>query len=326
MRPKDKAPVAEIFKLNGYATAQLGKCHEVPVWETSPVGPFDRWPSPGGGFEYFYGFIGGEANQWYPSLFEGTVPIEPDKTPEEGYHLVDDMTTKAIRWIRQQKALTPDQPFFMYFAPGATHAPHHVPDRLDREEQGPLRSGLGHDARRDLRAAKGAWRHSRRTRSLTPRPPQIPAWDDMPEELKPVLIREMEVYSAFMEYTDEHVGRLFGALDDLGITDDTLIYYIIGDNGASAEGTINGCFNEMANFNGHGRDRNARVPDQQAGRIRWPGVVQPLCRRLGACLEHAVSVDQAGGLALGRHPQRRHRALAEWHQGQKTRSGRNSPM
>ncbi len=249
VRPKDKAPVAEIFKLNGYATAQLGKCHEVPVWETSPVGPFDRWPSPGGGFEYFYGFIGGEANQWYPSLYEGTTPVEPDKTPEEGYHLVDDMTTKAIKWIRQQKSLTPDQPFFMYFAPGATHAPHHVPTDWIEKNKGRFDQGWD-KMREEIFARQKELGVVPEDAVMTPRPPQIPAWDDMPQDLKPVLIREMEVYSAFMEYTDAHVGRLFGALDDLGITDDTLIYYIIGDNGASAEGTINGCFNEMANFNG----------------------------------------------------------------------------
>ena len=111
---------------NGYATAQFGKCHEVPVWETSPLGPFDSWPSGGGGFEYFYGFIGGETNQYYPAIYEGTTPVEPDKTPEEGYHFTEDMTDKAIKWIRQQKALMADKPFFIYFAPGATHAPHHV--------------------------------------------------------------------------------------------------------------------------------------------------------------------------------------------------------
>ena len=115
------------LKLNGYSTAQFGKCHEVPVWETSPMGPFDQWPTGGGGFEYFYGFIGGETNQYYPAIYEGTTPIEPDKTPEEGYHFTEDMTNKAIKWVRQQKALMPDKPFFMYFAPGACHAPHHVP-------------------------------------------------------------------------------------------------------------------------------------------------------------------------------------------------------
>ena len=127
IRPNTCAPLAEILKLNGYSTAQFGKCHEVPVWQTSPMGPFDNWPTGGGGFEYFYGFIGGEAHQYYPALYEGTTPVEPDRTPEEGYHFMGDMTDKAINWVRQQKSLMPDKPFFAYFAPGATHAPHHVP-------------------------------------------------------------------------------------------------------------------------------------------------------------------------------------------------------
>ena len=125
--PNSMSPLARTLTLNGYSTAQFGKCHEVPVWQTSPIGPFDSWPTGGGGFEYFYGFIGGEANQWYPTLFEGTTPVELKKTPEQGYHLLPDMTDKALRWIGQQQVLAPDKPFFLYFAPGATHAPHHVP-------------------------------------------------------------------------------------------------------------------------------------------------------------------------------------------------------
>ena len=127
IRPNTCAPLAEMMKLNGYSTAQFGKCHELPVWQTSPMGPFDNWPTGGGGFEYFYGFFGGEAHQYYPALYEGTTPVEPDRTPEEGYHFMEDMTDKAIGWVRQQKSLMPDKPFFAYFAPGATHAPHHVP-------------------------------------------------------------------------------------------------------------------------------------------------------------------------------------------------------
>src|SRR4051812_37303704 len=126
IRPKDKAPLAETLKLNGYSTAQFGKCHEVPVWETSPMGPFEQWPT-GSGFEYFYGFVGGEANQYYPGIYLGTSPVEPPKTPEQGYPLTEDLADKAVSWVRQQKALMADKPFFMYFAPGATHAPHHVP-------------------------------------------------------------------------------------------------------------------------------------------------------------------------------------------------------
>jgi arylsulfatase len=127
VRPNTCTPLAEILRLNGYATAHIGKCHEVPVWETSQAGPFDRWPSPGNGFEHFYGFIGGETNQWYPDLVEGTKPVEPWGTPEQGYHLMPDLTDKAIKWVHEEQALTPDRPFFLYFAPGATHAPHHVP-------------------------------------------------------------------------------------------------------------------------------------------------------------------------------------------------------
>ena len=136
------APLAETLKLNGYSTAQFGKCHEVPVWQTSPMGPFDQWPT-GSGFEYFYGFIGGETNQYYPALYEGTTPIEPPRTPAEGYHFTEDMTDKAIAWVRQQRSLMTDKPFFMYYAPGATHAPHHGPEGVVRQVQGPLRRRLG---------------------------------------------------------------------------------------------------------------------------------------------------------------------------------------
>ena len=141
IRPKTAAPLAETLKLNGYSTAQFGKCHEVPVWETSPMGPFDAWPTGGGGFEHFYGFIGGETNQYAPAIYDGTVPVEPDRTPEEGYHFTEDMTDKAIDWIRQQKALMPDKPFFTYFAPGATHAPHHVPTEWSDKYKGKFDKG-----------------------------------------------------------------------------------------------------------------------------------------------------------------------------------------
>ena len=163
--PNTKAPLAQTLKLNGYSTAQFGKCHEVPVWQTSPMGPFDAWPTGGGGFEYFYGFIGGENNQWDPALYEGTTPIEPPKTPEEGYHLTEDLADKAIAWVRQQKALMPDKPFFMYFAPGATHAPHHVPEGVDRQVQGQVRPRLGQAARDHLRASRRSWASSRRRRA-----------------------------------------------------------------------------------------------------------------------------------------------------------------
>ena len=247
--PNTISPLARTLKLNGYSTAQFGKCHEVPVWETSPVGPFDAWPTGGGGFEYFYGFIGGEANQWYPTLYEGTTPVEPKKTPEEGYHFMADMTDKAIAWVSQQKALAPDKPFFVYFAPGATHAPHHVPREWADKYKGKFDQGWD-KLREETIARQKALGVVPADCQLTARHAEIPAWDDMPEALKPILRRQMEVYAGFLEYTDHHVGRLIDGLKKLNILDDTLIYYITGDNGASAEGTLNGAYNEMANFNG----------------------------------------------------------------------------
>ena len=249
LRPNSKAPLPLTLRLNGYSTAQFGKCHEVPVWQSSPIGPFDAWPSAGGGFETFYGFIGGENNQWDPALYEGTTPVEPPATAEEGYHLTEDLADHAVAWLRQQRALAPDRPFFLYFAPGATHAPHHVPLEFADRYAGEFDAGW--DALREQTFARqqelGVVPADA---DLTVRHDEITAWDDMPDELKPVLARQMEVYAGFLEHTDRQVGRLIDALEELGILDDTLVYYIVGDNGASAEGTMNGAFNEMANFNG----------------------------------------------------------------------------
>ncbi|MFZ0530342.1 MAG: arylsulfatase [Propionicimonas sp.] len=263
VRPNTCAPVAKTLRLNGYATAQFGKCHEVPVWQTSPVGPFDAWPTGGGGFEYFYGFIGGETNQYYPAIYEGTTAVEPPRTPEEGYHFTEDMTDKAIHWIRQQKSLTPDKPFFVYYAPGATHAPHHVPTQWSDKYRG--RFDAGWDVlREDILARQKELGVVPADTVLTRRHDEIPAWDDMPDELKPVLSRQMEVYAGFLEHTDHHIGRLVDAVDDLGVLEDTLIFYIVGDNGASAEGTINGSFNETLLFNGAA---HLETPEFVAARI-----------------------------------------------------------
>jgi arylsulfatase A-like enzyme len=248
VRPNTAAPLAETLKLNGFSTAQFGKCHEVPVWETSPMGPFDAWPSRGGGFEHFYGFIAGETNQYYPALYDDTVAVEPDSSPEEGYHLTEDLADRAIGWVREQKALMPDKPFFMYFAPGATHAPHHCPEEWSAKYKG--RFDAGWDAlREETLARQKELGVVPQDAVLTERPEEIPAWDEMPEELKPVLARQMEIYAGFLEHADHHVGRLIETLRDLEALEDTLIYYVIGDNGASAEGTINGTFNEAFTFN-----------------------------------------------------------------------------
>lgn len=245
------SPIARTLKLNGYSTSQFGKCHEVPVWQTSPMGPFDAWPTGGGGFEYFYGFIGGETSQWYPAIYEGTTPVEPEKTPEEGYHFTEDMTTKAIKWIRQQKALMPDKPFFTYFAPGATHAPHHVPREWADKYKGKFDQGWD-KLREETFPRQKELGVIPQDCQLTQRHPEIPAWDSVSAGMKPVLARQMEVYAGFLEHTDHQVGRLIDALKDLDILDDTLIYVIIGDNGASAEGSLQGTYNEMVTITGFG--------------------------------------------------------------------------
>ncbi|MFT2818242.1 arylsulfatase [Leifsonia sp. A12D58] len=248
VRPDSAAPLAETLNLNGYATAQFGKCHEVPVWETSPAGPYGQWPT-GSGFDYFYGFVGAETNQWYPALYEGTTPVEPPKTPEEGYHLTEDLTDHAVDWLHQQKSLMPDKPIFMYYAPGATHAPHHVAPEWSSKYKGAFDRGW--DAIREETLARqiqlGVVPEGTQ---LTERPDEIDAWDSLSDVLKPVLARQMELYAGFLEHTDHQVARIIDALDGLGILDDTLLYVIIGDNGASAEGTPNGTFNEMISLNG----------------------------------------------------------------------------
>lgn len=248
-RPNSAATVAEILRLNGYSTAQFGKCHEVPTWEWSPVGPFDRWPTGTNGFEYFYGFIGGETSHFYPSLVEGRTSVRAPKTPEEGYHFTEDIAEKATSWIRRQHGLTPEKPFFCYFAPGATHAPIHLPPGwLDRYKG---RFDKGWDVVRDETFERQLQLGVISDDSvLTPRPDVIPAWDDISDEMKPVLARQMEIYAAFLEHTDHCIGQLVDAVDELGLLDDTLILVITGDNGASGEGTLNGTWNESLTMTG----------------------------------------------------------------------------
>jgi arylsulfatase A-like enzyme len=268
LKPNNKAPLPETLKLNGYSTAQFGKCHEVPVFQNSPIGPFDMWPT-GSGMEYFYGFVGGEDNQYYPSLYEGVTPIEVDKTPEQGYHLTEDLADHAIAYLHTQKSIAPDKPFFMYFAPGATHAPHHVPKEWADKYKGKFAHGW--DKQREITFAKQkAMGIIPPDAELTKRHDEIPAWDDMPPILKPVLERQMENYAGFLSHTDHHIGRLLLAIEELGIMDDTLIYCIIGDNGASAEGSVQGTFNEIFMFNGMGGI--IETPEFLAARLeKWGG-------------------------------------------------------
>lgn len=247
-RPNTAATIAETLRLNGYSTSQFGKCHEIPTWEGSPMGPFDRWPT-GSGFEYFYGFIGGETSQFYPSLIEGTNAVLPDKTPEEGYHFTEDIAQRARRWLIQQRGLMPDKPFFLYFAPGATHAPIHLPEGWRDRYRGAFDRGWD-VVREETFARQKKLGVIPPDCELTSRPDGIPAWRDISDEMKPVLARQMELYAAFLEHTDFCIGRVIDAIEAFGLLDDTLIYVITGDNGASGEGTLNGTWNESITMTG----------------------------------------------------------------------------
>ncbi len=238
VRPTPCAPLAEILKLNGYSTAQFGKCHEVPVWQTSPMGPFDAWPTGGGGFEYFYGFIGGETNQYYPALYEGTTPVEPDKTPEEGYHFTEDMTDQGDRVGPPAEGADAGQAVLHVLRAGRDPCAAPRAARSGPTSTRASSTTAGTSCGRRPSPGRRSSASSRADCELTARPPEIPAWDDMPAELKPVLARQMEVYAGFLEHTDHHVGRLIDALEELGVARQHAVYYIIGDNGASAEGTL----------------------------------------------------------------------------------------
>jgi arylsulfatase len=247
-RPESVAPVAEILRLNGYSTAFFGKNHETAAWEVSPSGPTTRWPTRSG-FDKFYGFIGGETDQWAPSLYDGLTRVETPHYP--GYNFMTDMTDKAISWMKFQKALTPDKPFFIYFAPGATHAPHHVPKEWIDKNKGRFDSGWD-KLREETLARQIQLGVVPAGTKLAAKPEAIKDWDKLSADEKKLFARQMEVFCGFAEYCDHEVGRLFDAIREVGQYDNTLIFYILGDNGTSAEGGMHGMFNEMTYFNGVG--------------------------------------------------------------------------
>jgi len=245
-RPESVAPLAMMLRYNGYSTAAFGKNHETAPWEVSPSGPTDRWPTRSG-FDKFYGFMGGETNQWAPAIYDGMNKIETPKEPN--YHFMTDMTNQAIAWLRYQKSLTPDKPFFIYFAPGATHAPHQVPKEWIAKYKGKFEQGWDKLREETLARQKRLGVVPTDTK-LVPKPEAIKDWDKLSDDEKKLFARQMEVFAAFGEYADTEIGRLVKAIEDMGQLDDTLIFYIVGDNGASAEGGMNGVFNEMTYFNG----------------------------------------------------------------------------
>ena len=246
IRPNSVAPLAEMLRLNGYSTAMFGKYHETPPWEASVSGPFDRWPTHSG-FDKFYGFIGGETNQWAPAVYDGTIRIEVPHDPN--YHFTTDMTNQAINWVKAQQTLTPDKPFYIYFATGATHAPHHAPKEYIEKYKGKFDQGWD-KLREETFARQKEMGIIPQDAQLTPRPKEIPSWDSQTPEQQRLFARQMEVFAAFAEHTDHEVGRLVSALEEIGELDNTLFLYVVGDNGSSAEGGPEGSYNELMALNG----------------------------------------------------------------------------
>lgn len=244
--PGEVAPIAEMLRLNGYSTGAFGKWHETATWETSVSGPMDRWPHRQG-FDKFYGFFGGETNQWAPFVYDGTHVVELPEDPN--YHFMNDMTNQAVAWMKYQKALTPDKPYFMYFAPGATHAPHHVPQSYIDKWKGKFDGGW--DVMREQILARQIEKGIvPKGTKLAPKPEAIKTWESLSADEKRLFIRQAETFAGYLDMADHEIGRLLDAVEETGQADNTMIIFVYGDNGTSAEGGMNGMFSEMTYFNG----------------------------------------------------------------------------
>jgi arylsulfatase len=261
--PNTTAPLAQMLRLNGYSTAAFGKWHETAAWEASVSGPFDRWPTHQG-FDKFYGFIGGETNQWAPYLYDGVTQVELPKDPN--YHFMTDMTDKAVAWIKYQKAITPSKPFFVYFAPGAVHAPHHVPREWIDRWKGKFDQGWD-KLREETLARQIAMGIVPPGTRLAPKPQAIKDWDKLSADEKRLFTHQAEVFGAYMDYADHEIGRMLKAIEATGEADNTLVFYIAGDNGTSGEGGENGMFNEYTYFNGV----HEKLPDLLKVLDKWGG-------------------------------------------------------
>ena len=246
--PSEAATLPMVLKLNGYNTSLFGKWHNTPDWVVNPSGPYDLWPT-GLGFEYFYGWFGGETSQYQPQLWENTTPVEPPYSYKDGYHLTVDLVDQAIGWISQQKSIAPDKPYFMHFAPGAVHSPIHAPKEWIEKFRGHFDEGWDVYRERAFNRQKELGTIPANAK-LTPRPESIPSWESMSEKEKIVYARQAEVVAGYLAHADHHIGRLLAAARSLPGGENTMIIYITGDNGASPEGSMTGTENNMLTQNG----------------------------------------------------------------------------
>ena len=312
--PKSCGTVGEVLRQNGYMTAWIGKNHNTPTWETSAAGPFDRWAN-GLGFDYFYGFNGGDMNHWNPILYQNRDLVPASKDAD--YHLTTDLADKAIAWVRQTTSIAPDKPYFLYVAPGATHAPHHTPKRWIAKFKGKFDEGWDQYREHTLERQKELGVVPKDT-NLTVRSKGLPAWDSLNTDQKRLYAHMMEVFAAFGAHCDHEMGRVVDAVKRLPGSDNTLIIYIAGDNGSSAEGGLEGSLCENAFFNGFSErwQDNIKAIDRLGG----PKPLQPLPIGVGACDEHALPVDEAGSEPLRRDAQPNDHLLAGAHSGQRRRA------
>lgn len=246
IRPDNAKYVAETLRQNGYSTAAFGKWHETATWEVSVSGPYFRWPT-NSGFDKFYGFIGGETNQWDPVIFDGVTKVHKKDNPD--YHFTTDMTDEAIKWIKFQKAMTPEKPFMVYYAPGAVHAPHHAPKEWIEKYKGKFDNGW-QKLREETFARQKALGIIPQNTKLAPMPSDIKDWDSLSEDEKKLFALQMETFAGFMDHTDNEVGRMVDAIEEVDALGNTLFIYVMGDNGSSAEGGLEGTFNELIHLNG----------------------------------------------------------------------------
>ena len=247
--PIEKGTIGTILKENGYATSWFGKDHNTPFYQASQAGPFNQWPN-GMGFDYFYGFVGGDASQWQPNLFRNTTAIYPFQG-NPGWNLETAMADEAIQYMKQLKEIAPDKPFFVYYVPGATHAPHHpTPEWIKKISDMHLFDDGWNKVRETIFANQKRLGIMPENAKLTPWPKELPQWDSLSWDEKKLFIKQADVYGAYLAYADHEIGRVIQAVEDLGELNNTLIIYIGGDNGASAEGMINGTPNEFTTFNG----------------------------------------------------------------------------